>query len=706
MYPCSLSDWGDKMIMIIWSPFLSPFWFSLFGLGIIIPCMAMAITRQRGAGFRLIAAVALLAALGNPSFEVENREALKDIVALVIDHSGSQSLSNRPAQTDHTVETVKKKLANLPNIDVRTIDVTDANDDGTRAFHALQRGLSDVAPERIGGALLITDGQIDDVPKSIEALGFHAPVHALITGYDGERDRRIELIDTPQFGIVGKDQLIRLRITDPGSTAPISVTVRRDGQPIAGGTAEPGRLISLPVHIDHGGPNLVEIEADPVAGELTTINNKAVITIEGVRDRLKVLLVSGIPHPGERTWRNTLKSDANVDLVHFTILRPPEKQDGTPVNELSLIAFPTRELFETKIADFDLIIFDRYADLAILPPTYFGNIVRYVRNGGALLIAAGPEFAGSESPAETPLRALLPAFPDGDIIEHPFLPHLTEAGKRHPVTRDLSGSATEPPQWGEWTRQISTGNISGTAIMSGDADKPLLILRHENKGRVALLLSDHAWLWARNFRGGGPHLDLLRRLGHWLMKEPQLEEEALRATTQGTHLFIERQTMADAISAINVTGPNGQTQSVTLQPYKPGLWRGDINPDALGLYRINDGALTAFANLGPANPREFQNVLSTPDKLAALTTATGGSVRRIAHLKDDMPMIPSIVSLSGNGRFAGNDFIAFRNTGSSTILGLSLWPIFIGVAGLALLMASLLAGWLGEGRGFRRQPRL
>jgi hypothetical protein len=706
MFLLCLIDWGVKMGSIIWSPILSPLWFGLLGIGILIPILAMAATRQRGAVFRLVAALGLLAALGNPSFEFEKREPLKDIVALVIDHSGSQTLSTRSDQTDRAVEAVKNQLSALPNIELRTINVTDSNEDGTLAFHALQRGISDIAPERIGGVLFITDGLVDDIPKSIEALGFHAPVHALITGYEGERDRRIELIDTPQFGLVGKDQQIRLRITDPGSTAPIPVTVRRDGQPIAGGTAAPGKLITLPIHIDHGGPNLIEIEAEPAADELTPINNKAVITIEGIRDRLKVLLVSGIPHPGERTWRNTLKSDANVDLVHFTILRPPEKQDGTPVNELSLIAFPTRELFETKITDFDLIIFDRYADLAILPPAYFGNIVRYVRNGGALLIAAGPEFAGSESPAETPLRALLPAFPDGDIIEHPFLPRLTEAGKRHPVTRDLSGSATEPPQWGEWTRQISTGNISGAAIMSGDADKPLLILRHENKGRVALLLSDHAWLWARNFRGGGPHLDLLRRLGHWLMKEPQLEEEAIRATAQGTRLTIERQTMADSIGPMNVTGPNGQSQSVTLQPSKPGLWRAEINPSTLGLYRISDGSLTAFANLGPANPREFQNVLSTPEKLAALTAATGGSVRRMARHKEDVLSIPSIVLLSGNVRYAGNDFIAFKNTGSSTLLGLSLWPIFIGFAGLALLMASLLTGWLGESMGVRRPPKL
>ena len=689
------------MTSLVWNPFLSEPWLIVAGVLLVLPVVLTVIARQKGGLFRFFGSLAFLVALGNPSIQTENRQPLKDIVALVVDHSGSDTIGNRAEQTEKAVTEVKRRLANLENIEVRTIDVKDRGDDGTRLFEGLQQGLSDVPPERIGGALLITDGLIDDVPKTLDALGFHSPVHALITGYQGERDRRIELIDTPQFGIVGRDQVIRLRVTDPGSNAPVLVSVRRDGVAIAGGTALPGKLIAIPVRIEHGGPNVFEIEAEGAPGELTAINNKAVITVEGIRDRLKVLLVSGVPHPGERTWRNMLKSDANVDLIHFTILRPPEKQDGTPINELSLIAFPTRELFETKIAEFDLIIFDRYADLAILPPAYFGNIVTYVRNGGALLIAAGPEFAGAESPAETPLRALLPAFPDGDVIEHPFLPRISEIGKRHPVTRDLSGGDKEPPNWGEWTRQISTGNVSGMTVMNGEGDKPLLILRHEKKGRVALLLSDQSWLWARNFRGGGPHLDLLRRTGHWLMKEPELEEEALRAFAKGDRLTIERQTMADRARPVTLTSPSGATQTITLDPVSPGLWRSVLNLQDQGLYRATDGELSAFASLGPANPHEFQHVISTVERLEPLVGASGGSVRRMTSQMNDTLRIPTIVSLFSGARLTGGDFIAFRKTDSATVLGLSLWPIFVGLGGFALLVGGLLAGWLGEARGFR-----
>ena len=166
-----------------------------------------------------------------------------------------------------------------------------------------------------------------------------------------------------------------------------------------------------------------------------------------------MLLVSGEPHAGERTWRNLLKSDASVDLVHFTILRPPEKQDGTPINELSLIAFPTRELFVEKINDFDLIIFDRYQHRDVLPILYYDYIAEYVEKGGALLIAAGPEYAGEQSIARTPLMSALPAHADRrGHRASAFYPRLTELGQRHPVTRGLDGSDTEPPHWSRWFR--------------------------------------------------------------------------------------------------------------------------------------------------------------------------------------------------------------------------------------------------------------
>src|SRR5262249_54365155 len=374
----------------------------------------------------------------------------------------------------------------------------------------------------------------------VAALGFAAPVHALISGHKNERDRRIVLVTTPRFGIVGQSQTITFRVEDQGASggAPAQVTVRRDGETIETRNVRVGANVSVNVPIPHAGQNIVEIEGSPLENELTTINNRAVVSIDGVRDKLRVLLVSGEPHAGERTWRNLLKSDASVDLIHFTILRPPEKQDGTPINELSLIAFPTRELFQQKINEFQLIIFDRYARQGVLPIIYFDNIARYVREGGAVLVATGPDYASPTSLWRTPLDVILPAEPSGRLTEQPFHAQLTDLGKRHPVTRALAGADTNPPHWSRWFRLVDTRNATGTAVMHGPDDKPLLLLTREGEGRVALLLSDHIWLWARGYEGGGPHLDLLRRLSHWLMKQPDLEEEALRLVAHGRELTV------------------------------------------------------------------------------------------------------------------------------------------------------------------------
>ena len=297
-------------------------------------------------------------------------------------------------------------------------------------------------PTASPAAIMITDGRVHDMPAEAGALGFAAPVHALITGVRNERDRRVALIAAPRFGIVGQTQTITYQVEDQGANERSAlVTIRRDGEVVETRTVPIGAPQRVDIPIPHGGPNIVEIEAAPLAGELTPVNNRAVVNIDGVRDKLRVLLVSGEPNAGERTWRNLLKSDASVDLVHFTILRPPEKQDATPINELSLIAFPTRELFQQKIGEFQLIIFDRYARQGVLPMIYFDNITRYVRDGGAVLVAAGPDYASQTSIWRTPLDAILPAEPSGRVTERSFRARLTELGKRHPVTRDLDGSA-------------------------------------------------------------------------------------------------------------------------------------------------------------------------------------------------------------------------------------------------------------------------
>jgi hypothetical protein len=664
-----------------------------------VMALLLLVVKSRGAWVRAIALAFVVLALANPSLTREDREALPSVAAIVLDKSLSQSFGDRQRQTEAARAALTERLGRINNLEVRVIEAgeADGETDGTRLFSALSAGLADVPPDRIAGAILVTDGRVHDVPSEIAALGFAAPVHALITGRPDERDRRIVLVTAPRFGIVGQQQTVAFKVEDSGApTGSARVKVSRDGERLEERDVTSGETVRVQVPIPHAGPNIVEIEASDLPGELTPVNNRAVVSIDGVRDKLRVLLVSGEPHSGERTWRNLLKSDASVDLVHFTILRPPEKQDGTPINELSLIAFPTRELFQQKINEFQLIIFDRYARQGVLPIIYFDNIARYVRDGGAVLVAAGPDYASQTSIWRTPLDAILPAEPSGRTTETPFHARLTDLGKRHPVTRGLEGADNDPPHWSRFFRLVDTREAKGTSVMHGPDNKPLLLLSREGEGRVALLLSDHIWLWARNFEGGGPHLDLLRRLSHWLMKQPDLEEEALRLSVQGKQLLVRRQTMAETVEPVQLTSPSGATQTLNLSAGEPGLWQGHVDANELGLWRATDGKLTALINVGPANPREFAQVTSTTEVLSPLTNATGGEARRIVDRTG--VNVPRVIAVRSTDTFKGDDWIGVKMRDASVVRGIGVLPVFAGLIGLLLLIGSLAATWAREGR--------
>jgi hypothetical protein len=407
--------------------------------------------------------------------------------------------------------------------------------------------------------------------------------------------------------------------------------------------------------------------------------------------------VSGEPHAGERAWRNLLKSDTSVDLIHFTILRPPEKQDGTPINELSLIAFPTRELFVEKIKDFDLIIFDRYQHRGVLPILYYDNIAQYVREGGALLLVSGPEHAGAESIAYTPLATVLPVMPTGSMNEKAFYPRLSDIGKRHPVTRGLNGSDIEPPHWGRWFRSVGVNVPSGNIVMEAADKSPLLILDRTDQGRVAMLLSDQGWLWARGFEGGGPHVDLYRRIAHWLMKEPALEEEALTARAVGRDIVITRQTLGKTVPATTVRAPDGTTSEAKLAETDPGLFTATVKTAMTGLYEVSNGEFKTLVHVGAVDAPEFREMVSTTEKLATLAKDSRGIVRRLDR-GGTTAEIPQILTVRGQVRVDDPDRLIVRMTDETELKGVTTLPLFGGFLGLGLLALAIGSTWWREGR--------
>jgi hypothetical protein len=608
---------------------------------------------------RGLAALVLAAALANPALKEEEREALSDIVIAVVDETASQSVSDRAEQTARAVAGLQARVAAMANTDLRLVTVRDApegTDSGTLLMGALAEALAEEPLARIAGVVFVTDGQVHDVER---APSLPAPAHVLLTGRAGDWDLRLTVTNAPAFAIVGEPVTLTLRIEAQGAVPEAARGFADLAVAVGGDAAQSVRVpvgqdLELPVTLPHGGMNVIRFEVPAAAGELTDRNNAAIVSINGVRDRLRVLLVSGEPHAGERTWRNLLKSDSAVDLVHFTILRPPTKQDGVPVNELSLIAFPTRELFLEKIDEFDLIIFDRYQQRGILPPVYLDNVRAYAEKGGAVLIAAGPDYAGAESLYRSPLGAVLPAAPTARLVQEGFVPLVSKTGQRHPVTEGLETFAPGPPRedgspgWGRWFRTVEVTPKSGEVVMTGAGGRPLLILDRVGEGRVALMASDHAWLWHRGFEGGGPQLELLRRLAHWMMKEPELEEEALRASAQGSSITVTRRTMAETAADVTLTAPDGTVSVLALTETAPGRFTATHDAAGIGLYRLSDGTLDAVVALGPSAPREYAETIATGERLAGYVAEGRGGIGitpRAAYVTADVRIRPLLGAL-------------------------------------------------------------
>jgi hypothetical protein len=655
--------------------------------------------RARGILWRGAVLLLGILALANPVMVREQRQPLGDIVTLLIDRTPSQTINQRPQQVEKTVEELRANLESLDDLEV--IETTVAGGKGgTRLFDGLSTSFAEIDRSRLAGVVIVSDGQVHDAPASLERLGVDAPLHLLLTGEPDEQDRRLVVDEVPNYGMVGEPQELTLRVEELPAAAsgePVTVTLRQDGELRERLRLQPGSVSTVPFELSRAGRTVLEVEAEAAPGEVTALNNRQVFFVNGVRDRLRVLLVSGQPYPGLRVWRNLLKADPAVDLVHFTILRPPEKQDGTPIRELALIAFPSRELFEVKLHEFDLVIFDRYSRRGLLPLSYLDNVARYVEEGGALLEVAGPEFAHPLSLYRTPLARVLPGRPSGVVYERGFTPTLTETGHRHPVTGGLEETWDDEngdgPPWGRWFRQVDVEVAGSQVLMSGAAERPLLVLERIGEGRVAQLLSDHAWLWARGFEDGGPQGLLLRRLVHWLMQEPELEEEALRARPEGEAIAIERRSLQEEARRLTITAPSGATEEIGVESGEDGVARAVVEADEPGLYQVTDGELTTHVAVRPIDPEELADMRATPERLAPLVEASNGAIKWLADSGT-----PTVRKVSRGRATSGRDWIGLVRNERYLVTGASQLPLLPALLALVLLLGTLGFAWYREGR--------
>jgi hypothetical protein len=684
---------------------LLPVW-AIAALGVVaLAIVALGVWRRaRGTVLRTLAFAVLVLWLAGPRLVQESRDVLPDIGLLVVDHSASMQIGDRAKLADMARAAIVAQAAKLPNLELRTVTVPEQGDAGTRLFAQVDRALADIPRARMAGTIAITDGEIHDLPA---ASPDGAPLNVLITAKGEQTDRRLRVIEAPAYGIVGKSVTLRVAVDDLGvpqsNAGTANLTIRRDGEAPQELNVPVGVPQSIHVPITRAGPTVIELSADKLPGEVSTLNNKAVVEINGVRDRLRVLLISGEPHPGERTWRRLLKSDPSVDLVHFTILRPPDKDDLTPLNELSLIAFPVRELFQDKIGEFDLIILDRFQNRGLLPQPYLANIASRVRDGGALLLSVGPEFSGPGSLAATPLGEVLPAVPAplDAVVDGRFRPRVTELGQRDPVTAGLKGanSPDDPngaPTWGSWYQHVATTDVHGEVLMRAPQGDPLLVLDRVGHGRTALLSSDQIWLWSRGHEGGGPQAELLRRIAHWLMKEPALEENALTAQVANGRLSVERRSLeASAAADVTVTDPDGKSQILKLLRVAPGRATATLPATTPGVWQVTDGTRSAYAAAGAANPLELADLRATAGVVSKLASRSGGGVHWLG--KAASPDIPELRRTEPDRSASGSSWIGLEQRHDHLVTGIAALTLLPSWAALPLMLGLLIGAWRREG---------
>jgi hypothetical protein len=687
---------STETLAIHFAPLLDPMWLWLSG-GIGLTLILLALRgRARGALWRGITLALLLTALANPIAEHASVQPVKDSALLVIDDTASTKLPGRQEQIAAALPGLRAQLQKFDDLDLHEIHVRGR--DASMLGAAMLEEAAATPTERRAGVILLSDGQGHDIADLMPQLRQLGPVHTLLAGKHDEQDRRIELIAVPHYGLVGQTVILKFRVVDQPRRAAETVLLTLS---VLNGATQSLELrsdeeSSLELPIAHAGDNVFTLTIDTPTQDIAPANNRAVVKVTGVRERLRVLLVSGEPHPGERAWRNLLKADPAVDLVHFTILRPPQKQDSTPINQLSLIAFPIRELFEDKLHSFDLIVFDRFRKQGMLPMPYLANIAQYVEDGGAFLDASGPSYVTPQSLYLTPLSRILPTAPDNRLLVESFVPKLTELGENHPVTRDLS---SDPTQWGAWYRQSQTDEKRGQTLLTGINFFPLLILDRVGKGRVAQLTSDQIWLWQRGHGNGGPYAELMRRIVHWLMQEPDLEEGLLRLSASekddGYEISIIRPGATPADDAITLTNPEGAEQTIKLAP-NPTQHRADatVQVTAPGAYTVKHGDRDQIITVGDPNAKELQDLRTTDSIMRPLADASEGGIFWLADHPTDM----KIERTAKNARQHGTDWLGLRRNGATATLGVRANDLIPGWAWVLLIAASVMWGWRREGK--------
>lgn len=663
---------------ILFEPML-PWWVLLPLCGIII---LVGVLNRRFA--RIMLGLVVLLVLSGPVSEQKTMRPEKDIVVLVEDISPSNSVQPRQDIREEATKNLRQQLAGMDNIETVFLQTDGNAARGSDLFAQIRSRLGSVPQGRLSAVVALTDGALSALPPAQDTVFNGAPLHIVSTSPENLYDRQLLIHSAPAFGLLGKELTATVEVLD-SRTPTATITMRVGNNAPREITVPTGEATDITFTLDRGGSTALRLETAVMDGELTARNNKAVKLMTGVRENLNVLLVSGLPHNGTQVIRSLLKSDPAINLVHFTILRTMGKIDPTPDDELALIPFPVQDLFSKDLAKFDLIVFDRYIHRGFIRDEHFRNIIQHVRGGRAMLVLAGPDYNQPFELPATPLQNIMPVTPSGEERRNVYTPALSDVGTRHPITKPF---ADDQENWGPVASLLPTQKTRGRALMQAPGGQPLLVTAEEAEGRVAVWLSNNWWYWSRGIEGGGPQTQLLRRVTHWLMRQPELEEQRLDMAIEGNSLKVTYQDV-DKVNAaeVIVTTPSGEELTRTLTADDNLTTTLPAEEDGLYSARTTNGDVIAYAVKGQVRDLEWRVEANLP-ALAAFTEKTGG-----AYVQADRAATLNARRVAADGRLHGPGWIGLPERNNASLEGTTQKPLIPVPFGLLLILLAIVGTW-------------
>ena len=499
--------------------------------------------------------------------------------------------------------------------------------------------------------LLFSDGNLQWENKG---PGVSSPLVVPVGNPDGYKDVLIKSVKAPSMAFRGREVTIDVVLKGYGYRGLTLPVVLKDGHRLLTGknirfNENPSEAtLALSFTPQEIGQHSLSVSILPQVGESLVSNNTVNLSLKVVRDKIRVLVVSGSPSMNYRFMRMALKSDPSIDVLSFVILRTPSDVLNVPLQEQSLIPFHVETLFSKELTEFDLLIFDNFAYHFYFHPKYLGAIKEFVKGGGSFALIGGPHLFGRYG--GTPIEEILPVQLTGKEDYRRDFPRGVKAsrtGSSHPIlgwsAGDGQGMNNPVTVWEEMPtldgfNVLEPKNSGAVLLESADRDSwPILVVGSYGKGRVLVLGTDYSWKWYSGMvakgRGNWAYLKFVEKMVRWLTRDPSLDPveitlpERSGTVGEGKEVRIRaKEASGVSLSVFNADGLKIKSQLKATG--QTGEYLGSFLPEKGGIHKVRVETLGGQweESMVITGPMETLDGAPDHEKLRAISAFSGGKV--------------------------------------------------------------------------------